>query len=89
MRLVHVDHMDSQEDDESVVVTGLSRDMLRDRRWFVDKGFGKKNRLLLLDPEFENYVAKSAVEFEPSQGTLGALLAMQVCRQVHLYGFFM
>lgn len=67
LRLVHVDHMDSQEDDESVVVTGLSRDMLRDRRWFVDKGFGRKNRLLLLDPEFENYVANSAVEFDPAR----------------------
>ena len=88
LRLVHVDDLMFSEGNESVVVTGLSRDMLRDRKWFAGKGFGRKNRLFLLDPEFENYVARSAVEFTPSDGMLGALLALQVCRVVHLYGFF-
>ena len=63
--------------------------MLRDRSWFTRFNYGKKNKLLLLSPEFENFVAKSTVEFQASEGTVGALLALQVCRQVHLYGFHM
>ena len=87
-RIVSVDNLDFQEGDESVIVRGLSRDMLRDRKWFSKLSFGKRNRLLILSPDFENYVAKSVVEFEPSEGLLGALLALQMCRQVHLYGYF-
>ena len=86
-RLVNERHLTFREKDDEVVLHAPRHatvlEAYKRRAMYKD---GKRKPVYLLSPEFVNLVDKSVMEFEPTIGWTGMMLAMQVCRRVDLFG---
>ena len=58
------------------------------RMLLYEKHFGKKKEMpYLVHPGFTEYVANASLPYIASSGYFAILMAMEVCSNVHLYGF--
>lgn len=88
-RLVNEEYLDFREKDDEVVLHAPRTSETLTA--FTKRASYQKNKerpVYLFTPEFMHLVEKSVMEFEPTIGWTGMLLAMQICRRVDLFGFF-
>ncbi|GHP06921.1 ST6 beta-galactosamide alpha-2,6-sialyltransferase 1 [Pycnococcus provasolii] len=88
-RLVNEEYLDFREKGDEVVLHAPRTSETLTA--FTKRASYQKNKerpVYLFTPEFMHLVEKSVMEFEPTIGWTGMLLAMQICRRVDLFGFF-
>mmetsp|Transcript_29231 Transcript_29231/g.82481 ORF Transcript_29231/g.82481 Transcript_29231/m.82481 type:complete len:589 (+) Transcript_29231:164-1930(+) len=83
-RVCNGEHLNFKEGNETVIHHLKARSFLRKLMLYTALG---KAPPLVFDPDFTSYVA-SMLSFIPSSGYFAIMMALQVCHQISLYGFF-
>lgn len=88
LRFADSSNLGFHENDESVVLKGLNKNLLGNTMWLQANGLSHAHRVLVVSPDFTSYVANSITEYDPSTGMVGILFALQMCRRVVSFPYF-
>ena len=87
LRISNGEHLGFNEKPNEKTLHHLRSKSFLTRVMLYEKHFGKKKLPYLVHPGFTEYVANASLPYIASSGYFAILMAMEVCSNVHLYGF--
>ena len=87
LRISNGEHLGFNEKPGEKTLHHLRSKSFLARILLYEKHFGKSKLPYLVNPGFTEYVANASEPYIPSSGFFAILMAMEVCSNVHLYGF--
>ena len=88
LRISNGEHLGFNENPNEKSLHHLRSKSFLARMLLYEKHFGKKKDMpYLVHPGFTEYVANASLPYIASSGYFAILMAMEVCSNVHLYGF--